>query len=207
MIIFNKISLYIPKISIIVFSWFCFVTFAYAEVSSFEVTSRQPYAGGLQFGDVGAYEEIRGRIYYEIDPANPLNQVIVDLELAPLNARGMIELSGDIEIITPVNPDNGNNVAIIDIPNRGNRISLRFNKPNANEPIGDGFLMNQGYTLVWVGWEFDIDRGLSIDVPSTIENQAMPIAGLGFAAVRDIGSWIKYSSNKFWFVPKWAIFT
>jgi hypothetical protein len=195
MIIFNKISLYIPKISIIVFSWFCFVTFAYAEVSSFEVTSRQPYAGGLQFGDVGAYEEIRGRIYYEIDPANPLNQVIVDLELAPLNARGMIELSGDIEIITPVNPDNGNNVAIIDIPNRGNRISLRFNKPNANEPIGDGFLMNQGYTLVWVGWEFDIDRGLSIDVPSTIENQAMPIAGLGFAAVRDIGSWIKYSSD------------
>jgi len=195
MINFKQSSLYIRKILLIIFSCFCFVAFSYAEVSSFELTSRQPYAGGMSFGDVGAYEEIIGRIHYEIDPANPLNQIIVDLDLAPLNARGMVELSGDIEIIAPVNPSNGNDVAIIDIPNRGNRISLRFNKPDANEPVGDGYLMNQGYTLVWVGWEFDVNRGLRLDVPSTVDNEAMPIAGLGFAAVRDIGSWIKYSAD------------
>lgn len=193
--IFKKHSQFIRELLLLTFSWFCLVTFATAEVSSFEVTSRQPYAGGMTFGDVGAYEEIIGRIHYEIDPANPLNQVIVDLTLAPLNARGMIELSGDVEIIAPVNPDNGNGVAIIDIPNRGNRISLRFNKPDASDPVGDGFLMNQGYTLVWVGWEYDIDRGLTIDVPLTVDNESMPIAGLGFAAVRDVGSWIKYSSD------------
>ncbi len=193
--IFKKHSQFIRELLLLTFSWFCLVSFATAEVSSFEVTSRQPYAGGMTFGDVGAYEEIIGRIHYEIDPANPLNQVIVDLELAPLNARGMLELSGDVEIIAPVNPNNGNGVAIIDIPNRGNRISLRFNKPDSSDSVGDGFLMNQGYTLVWVGWEYDIDRGLTIDVPLTVDNESMPIAGLGFAAVRDVGSWIKYSSD------------
>ncbi len=26
--------------------------------------------------------------------------------------------------------------------------------------MGDGFLMREGYTLVWVGWEFDVAPNL-----------------------------------------------
>ncbi len=195
MIIFTQSSSSIRDIALLIFSCFCLVTFASAEVSSFEITSRQPYAEGMPYGDVGAYEEIIGRIHYEIDPSNPRNQVIADLEMAPLNDRGMIEMSGDFEIIAPVNPANGNGVAIIDIPNRGNGTLLRFNQPPSSGSEVDGFLMNEGYTLVWVGWEFDVTQGLKLDVPVITRSTEMPIAGLGFAAARDIAAWIKYAPN------------
>jgi len=169
-----------------------FSPFTLAAVSSYEVTSRQAYAAGMQFGEVGAYEQIIGRIYYEIDPNNARNQVIADLALAPLNERGMIEMSGDFEILVPVDPEKGNGVVLLDVPNRGRDRLLNFNQGSAEQPEGDGFLMQQGFTLVWVGWEFDLDSGIRLQVPVTTDEARMPIAGLGFAAVRDIGSWIKY---------------
>tara|TARA_R110000824_G_scaffold288508_2_gene476479 strand:+ start:47599 stop:49320 length:1722 start_codon:yes stop_codon:yes gene_type:complete len=180
----------------------CFLLFclipasqALAEVTAYEVSSRQPYANGESFGDVGAYEEISGRLYYEIDPAKAQNQIIVDLQLAPLNARGMVEMVGDFQIIAPLNPQRGNGIALVDIPNRGNRMSLRFNQGSTNQSAGDGYLMQEGYTLVWVGWEFDVSSGLGIDVPATTDAAAVPISGLGFAAARDIAAWIKYSPD------------
>lgn len=188
-------SLVAQKYLLIIFVYFSLASFALAEVSSVEILSRQPYADGMSFGEVGAYEEITGRIHYEIDPANLRNQVITDIDLAPLNTRGMIEMSGDFEIIAPINSANANSVAFIDIPNRGNGRLLNFNQSSANEPYGDGFLMHEGYTLVFVGWEFDLDNGMRLDVPVTTDADAMPIAGLGFAAARDIASWIKYSDD------------
>ena len=195
MIIFNHFYLCVQRIVLIIFSCFSLISFAFADVSSFEITSRQPYADGLSFGDVGAYEKIIGRIHYEIDPANSLNQVIADIDLAPLNDRGMIEMSGDQEMIAPLIATNGNGVAFIDMPNRGNGRLLNFNQANTERPYGDGFLMQEGYTLVFVAWEFDLDRGMRLDVPLTTDNEAMPIAGLGFAAARDVASWIKYSPD------------
>jgi len=195
MIMIKKLFRYIRQIILLIFSWFGFVTFAFAEVSSFEIISREPYAGGKSFGEVGAYEKIIGRIHYEIDPNNPRNQIIVDLELAPLNSSGMVEMFGDFEIIAPVNSANGNGVAIIDIPNRGNGTLLRFNQSPSAGSEADNFLMNEGYTLVWVGWEFDVSQGLKLDVPDTTTSNPMPIAGLGLAATRDIAAWIKNSSD------------
>ena len=33
--------------------------------------------------------------------------------------------------------------------------------------MGDGFLMREGYTLVWVGWQFDVARrSLRIEAPA-----------------------------------------
>ena len=40
--------------------------------------------------------------------------------------------------------------------------------PATEADLGDGFLTRQGYTLVWVGWQFDVQRGnnlMGIDVP------------------------------------------
>ena len=192
---FKQFSLVIQKFLLAFFVCFGLASFVWAEVSSVEISTRQPYAGGMNFGEVGAYEEIKGRIHYEIDPANPRNQIIVDLNLAPLNSRGMIEMSGDFEIMVPLNPDNGNGVAIIDIPNRGNGTLLRFNQAPASEAEVDSFLMNEGYTLVWVGWEFDVSSGLKLDVPVTTDTESIAISGLGLAAARDIASWIKHSPN------------
>ncbi len=147
-----------------------------AEVARVEITTRRDVAGGRPFGAGGAYELIVGRVLFVVDPANPRNRVVTDIEKAPRNAAGLVELSADLSILKPKETGRGNGVALIDVVNRGRRTILAsFNRaaPSADlstdAELGDGLLLAQGYTLVWVGWEFDVPRrdGLfRIDVPS-----------------------------------------
>ena len=51
--------------------------------------------------DVGAYERIAGKVYFAVDPRLPANRAIVDIELAPRNAAGMVEFSADLLILRP----------------------------------------------------------------------------------------------------------
>ncbi len=143
----------------------------------------------------GDYEEIIGTAHFEIDPANLHNVVIADVELAPRNGDGLVEFSADVVIWKPVDMLKSNDVTLIDIPNRGAPVANSFNRPAANQPFGDGFMMDAGYTIVWIGWEYDIpdDASINIDVPEVRALDNIAIAGLGFAAVRDLASWIKNS--------------
>jgi hypothetical protein len=87
--------------------------------------------------------------------------VVVDLDKAPLNAAGLVEFSSDLYILKP-KATPGNGVALVDILNRGNKVVLNgFNRGGSPDPapendVGDKFLMRFGYTIVWVGWEFDV---------------------------------------------------
>src|ERR1700688_1837447 len=153
--------------------------FVRAEVSRVEITSRRDVAGGRSFGPTGIYERLTGKIYFAIDPANARNQVIADLDKAARNAAGKIELSADLVILKPHDPTKGNGIAIFDIVNRGAGVVLpQFDGPpgkNLDTEAGDGFLLDRGYTIVMVGWEFDARRegALKIDVPG-----AMGVTGL-----------------------------
>src|SRR3569623_3130027 len=71
----------------------------FGEVASFDIKSRQPYAEGKSFGERGAYEQWRGEVRFAVDPSAAANAQIVDLELAPRNARGRVEFSADVEIL------------------------------------------------------------------------------------------------------------
>jgi hypothetical protein len=42
------------------------------------------------------FEKLTGRFYGELDPEAPLNAIITDIELAPRNARGMVEYSATV---------------------------------------------------------------------------------------------------------------
>ena len=126
-----------------------------ADVLSVDVTERHAIADGSGFGDTGAYEELVGRITFGIDPADPRNQVIVNLDRAPRNADGLVVATADLRILTPADSQRGNGVALVDVSNRGRLTALGFNRGGSG-PYGDGFLMREGYTLVWVGWEFDV---------------------------------------------------
>ena len=65
---------------------------AEARVTKIQITEKQsPTFGGYVFKDVGAYEKIVGKAYGELDPKDPKNAVIVDIQLAPKNARGNVE--------------------------------------------------------------------------------------------------------------------
>jgi hypothetical protein len=76
-----------------------------------------------------------------------------------------VEFSADLFIIRPKDASKGNGVLVFDIPNRGGKGLLStFNHakgsqdPTTEEEFGDGLLMREGYTLVSVGWEFDIPK-------------------------------------------------
>src|SRR4029077_8766251 len=114
--------------------------------------------GTTSFGTVGAYEQIDGTAYGELDPRDPLNAVIQDIALAPRNARGNVEYSTHVSILKPVDESRGNHTMLFEIVNRGNKLDPGFYNVGvtAAAPAGDGFLENQGFTLVWAGWQADL---------------------------------------------------
>jgi hypothetical protein len=129
-----------------------------------------PYPGAT-FGAVGQYEQLDGTAYGEIDPADPLNALIQDIELAPRNARGMVEYSTKVSILKPVNMSTGNHAMLFEIVNRGNKLDPGFyNVGVTATTAGDGFLENQGFTLVWAGWQADLTPS------SSLITMAAPIA-------------------------------
>jgi hypothetical protein len=140
-----------------------FVPAVRADVTRVDITTKQDVLGGKVFGNAGAYEKLAGKIHFAIDPNNPHNKAIVDLDKAPKNAQGKVEFSADIFILRPKDPAKGNAVLLLDIPNRGSKGALgTFNlakgaaDPTTEADFGDGLLMRQGYTVVAIGWESDI---------------------------------------------------
>lgn len=123
-----------------------------------------PTFGGASFGAVGQFEKLVGVAYGEVDPAHPLNAIIQDIELAPRNARGMVEYWTDVHIVKPVDMTKGNRMLFYNVVNRGNKGGLStFNigVVGGNEPTdaGDGFLQEMGYTIIWSGWQADVLPG------------------------------------------------
>jgi hypothetical protein len=159
---------------------------ARAEVARFEIASRTEVLGGKPFGTAGAYEKIIGKVFFSVDPTHPRNATIVDLDKAPRDAAGHVIFSADLYVLAPRDSTHGNGVALFDVLNRGRKNVLRdFNRaaqgldPTAEADFGDGFLMSQGYTLVWVGWQFDIPRRdglMGLDAPPALD-QGKPITG------------------------------
>ena len=97
---------------------------------------------------------------------NPHNRRIVDLEHAPRDADGRVHFSSDLYVLRPVDPAKANGVLLFEVANRGNKgLLARFNRaaarsadPTTAADFGDGLLMKDGYTLVWIGWELDCPR-------------------------------------------------
>jgi len=109
------------------------------------------------------YEKIAGTIHFAVNPADPRNAIIVDLDKAPRNASGLVEFSADFYLLRPKDPAHSNGSALVEVSNRGGRGLLRqFNRggpqtdPETDADLGDKFLMRFGFTAAWVGWEFDV---------------------------------------------------
>jgi hypothetical protein len=135
-----------------------------AEVTKVTISNRVVVAEGQAFGKVGPYEKLAGTIEFALDPADKHNSRIVDLDHATRGADGRVHFSADLYVLRPVDAQKGNSTMLFEIANRGRKGLLgRFNRgagqaqdPMAAADFGDGFLMKEGYTLVWVGWQFDV---------------------------------------------------
>ena len=75
---------------------------ASAHLTRLVITSTAPLAGGAAWGHTGAYEKLTGKAYFEVDPSDPSDAVITDLDKAPRNAKGRVEFSTDVMIVQPV---------------------------------------------------------------------------------------------------------
>jgi hypothetical protein len=160
---------------------------AQAKVTRLEITSRNDVAHGESFGDAGPYERVTGKLYFEVDPKAARNRQIVDLDKAPRNARGAVEFAADFFILKPKDMARANGAALVEIPNRGGKALLRFfdhgrssPDPTTEQDMGDGFLLRQGFALVWIGWQFDVPDEpnlLRLIAPVATDN-GQPIRGL-----------------------------
>ena len=131
-------------------------------VEILEITRREPYQDGQLFADGRTYERIEGIAQYAVDPDHRMNQAITDLALAD-RSDGLVRFYGDVTLLVP--SDGGNRAMLFEIPNRGNRVLTRmFNQapfdlmPTDEINSGDGFLMDRGWTLAWVGWQWDVPK-------------------------------------------------
>jgi hypothetical protein len=154
-----------------------FIDTADARITRIVIEKTTPAFEGTTFGAVGAYEQLDGTAYGEIDPRNPLNAIIQDLELAPRNARGMVEYSMGISILKPLDMSKGNRTLLYETVNRGRKNLPNLNFGGDGAKAGDGFLQREGYTLAWSGWQGDITTGLKIALPIAVNPDGSPITG------------------------------
>ena len=138
------------------------VALAQARVVRIEVSNREALLDGKPFGLAGPYERIGGTIRFAVAPGNPANRIITDISLAPRNEKGDVEFSAEFFMIKPVDADRGNGSLLYEVSNRGRKSMLGFFNfasstldPREVSHFGDGFLMSEGYTLLWLGWQFD----------------------------------------------------
>ena len=169
-------------------------------VERFEVLERKAYAEGRSFGDVGAYELVRGRLHYAVDPTAPDAALITDLDLAPRGEDGCVRFSGDLVLAQPVDAAKGNGALLIDVPNRGRPLAPGFfnRAPRAEslaDPLhpGDGFLFRRGFAVASVAWQWNTPRVegiLRFDAPDAAADGPLP--GQAYADLRpnrEAASW------------------
>src|SRR6266850_5979972 len=153
---------------------------AEAHVVRLRIERRETVLNGRSFGAAGPYEKFVGKVDFALDPNLPRNQQIVDLKLAPRNARGEVEFSADFYLLKPLDPRRGNGRLFYEVGNRGGKsMIVTFQKatgspdPATEAEFGDGALMRQGFTLLWMGWQWDVPERAGVmrmQIPIATEN-------------------------------------
>lgn len=139
---------------------------AAAAVRSIAFVERTPIDHG--------YERIVARVTFAVDPRLAANRIVRDLEFAATDPQGQVEFTSDLYVLRPRDAARSNGTALFEVSNRGGKGMLsRFNY--------DDWLYEQGYTLVWLGWEYDIPpsnrEALHFAAPH-FRPDALPAAGL-----------------------------
>jgi len=157
---------------------------AHAAVTRLQIDRREIVLNGAPFGAAGPYEKLSGKVHFALDPALSQNRGIVDLNLAPKNAQGLVEFTADFYLLKPVDPSRGNGRLFYEAGNRGSKRILPVFQDAANsadpttaQEFGNGALMRQGFTLLWMGWQWDVPEGrMRMEIPIATNN-GTPITG------------------------------
>ena len=138
---------------------------ASADVVSIDVRRRD---------DAGTHERVIGRVHFAIDPKLPANRSIADVDLAPKNAGGMVEFAADLLFFRPKEADRARGTVFFEVVNRGRDQSLAILSGAEQRDLspeswnlGDRFLLEQGFAVAFLGWQFDVppSQGLTFQAP------------------------------------------
>jgi len=123
-----------------------------ARVARIVVDDVQPLASAP--GQSLAYEQISGRAFGELDPSDPLNAIIQDIELGK-DADGKVRYTASFVLTRPVNLQQASGLMWHDVPNRGTPITIAVAERN----FGD-----IGLASAWQGDNsaFDANNGTAI---------------------------------------------
>jgi hypothetical protein len=143
---------------------------ANARLIELKLGAPEPFVEGRIFGETGAYVSIKGTARGELDPNTPAHALIVGLDRAPRNGRGMVEYEVDVFILRPADPAKGNGILFYEALNRGNKQltnrlhdfgggnAAALNDPKTRAHAGNGFLFERGFSVVWSGWDPDVPK-------------------------------------------------
>ncbi len=124
--------------------------------------------------DWGTHERIIGRVHFAIDPMAPANRGIADIDHAPRNSNGKVEFSSDLLFFKPKDARRARGTVFLEVVNRGRDQSLAIlsgaqqrNLSSESWNLGDGFLLEQGFAVAFLGWQFDVRplQGLTFTAP------------------------------------------
>ena len=127
--------------------------------------------------DAGTYERLIGRVHFAIDPALPANRDIADLDLASTNSRGLVEFAADVLFFRPKDAARARGTVFLEVVNRGRDQSLAIMSGAQQRDLspeswslGDRFLLEQGFTVAFLGWQFDVQasQGLTFQAPTAL---------------------------------------
>ena len=161
--------------------------YAGAEVVGIDVQERRDLLAGRSFGLAGGYEVLAGRIHFALERSLPPNRIVADIDKAPVDERGRVGHSADFYLLKPKNPAKGNGTLVLEVGNRGGKSLLSFFNlasgslaPSTAEELGDGFLLERGFSLLWVGWQWDTPErpGIMRMYPPVATDGGKPIRGL-----------------------------
>lgn len=99
-----------------------------------------------------------GRIFGELNPHDPLNSVITDINLAP-TTNGKVDYIANFEVVTPKDPTQRTGLMIYEVPNRG------------GSAISTSSLL-PGVTYVESGWQGDL---LTQCTTGALPNASVPL--------------------------------
>ena len=99
---------------------------------------------------------------------------IADIDHAPRNANGKVEFSSDLLFFKPKDARRARGTVFLEVVNRGRDQSLAIlsgaqqrNLSPESWNLGDGFLLEQGFAVAFLGWQFDVRplQGLTFTAP------------------------------------------
>ncbi len=127
-----------------------------------------------------SYEWVTGVAHFAVIPGSPANQSIADLSAVTADDDGKVRFAADVRMLRPIGE--AGDRALLVIPNRGMTGGMPLSSDTASSfsaasvgsavsaapDPGDGFLLENRWTIAWCGWQWDVLRengGLGLAAP------------------------------------------